>query len=257
MIRAHPVLVHVVLFGLSCPLFACVQLPERLYACAPDGGCPEGYGCGKDDLCISESVANDAGVEEAVVSACSADVGQLRFRAQCPVPSPGCGAELEGTWCTTGACLPLQPFPGLDQLCRDNGVSGTWSGHSGTVRGGRVYVSDGGTYVYARRDEQVDLSVDVLLSGPCIPGGDCVDTASAMQLAQPGVTAVCAEQGAGCRCILRWSALSRSAGEVQGGDGQYSEIPGGAAWKVCAGSSTLELAPDGATPALVYTYERP
>jgi hypothetical protein len=254
---ARPSLAHVLVLGLLSSLPACVELPARLYACAPDGGCPDGFGCGKDNLCISTEVLRDAGAAETLVPACSADVGQLRFQPQCALPTQGCGAEPVGTWCTTGACAPLLPFPDLDQLCRENGVWASWSGHSGTVRGGREYVSDGGTRALARRDERVDLSADLALSGPCIPGGDCVDTASSMQLAQPGLTAVCTEEGAGCRCILRWSQLSRSVGEVELGIGQYSESTGNESWGMCARTSALELAPLGATPALVYSYGQP
>ncbi|MEN9800181.1 MAG: hypothetical protein RL653_3878 [Pseudomonadota bacterium] len=257
MISARASIAQGLLLGLLSSLSACLEVPARLYACAPDGGCPEGFGCGADNLCISEDVLRDAGAVDAVVPACSASVGQLLFQPRCSTPQPGCGTGLDGTWCTTGACAPLLPFPVLDQLCRENGVSASWSGHTGTVRGGRVYVSDGGTRVFARRDERVELSVDVALSGPCVPGGDCVDTASSMQLAHPGLTAVCTEQGQGCQCVLRWSQLSLTVGEVELGLGEYSDVSGGEAWKVCARPSALELAPVNATPAFVYAYEQP
>ena len=238
-------------------LGACLQVPDRLYACAPDGGCPSGFGCGEEDLCIPDDVPWDAGVADGLVPTCASSVAQLRSEPGCAPPPLGCGADLAGTWCTAGGCLPTVIFPAVESLCRLNGVTPSWSGHTGTVKGGRAFATDGGVDLLSLRDERVDLSVDLALSLPC-GTGDCLDTGVAMESAQPGLLASCtSSDGAGCQCVLRWSRNDRLATEVRVGPGRFTEQSSGETWMTCAGSTGLTLSAASASPDLVYTYQRP
>ena len=257
MIPLHRIPLHAAFAVAALGVAGCLELPARLYACAPDGGCPAGLSCGDQQLCVPVEDGRDAGDDGTRIAACSTTTGQLGFSQACQAPAAGCGPDLGGTWCTTGGCVPLVPFPALDAFCKGNGAPPAWIGHSGFVRGGRVFHSDGGTMLLSRRDEQVEISVDMLLFEPCLPGGTCEETRVELEALQGGLKAACVEEGPGCRCSLRWTDSVRRAQEIQLGLGQYTELPDGAAWNVCVGGPVLSLEAASSVPAVVFTYERP